>query len=364
MKRRKERQFGTRGRAPRATSLVVSVLFHGIAIFGVISGAWLWGTPNLDKLASYTVSLIDAPLSLRKPSSDTLRPAPASPPPLAPLAPLQPEPAPEAPAPKPVPVPPKTPKVAVAEPAAAPKEAPKVAPPPTPKIAPVAKKAPAVVKPKPKKATTSAKAPKPPAAKKAPAVVKPRLNKAATPAKAPKSPAAKKPRSAPPKQVAKKPTAAMSKEAQTAIRKLRKRQAQREVAGRPDEAAQHQAHVAAARVAALRQQVAQNATTGAAAGLSRVRLAAYQERVRAKIIEAWILPLPPQQTHTLQATALFRVMRDGHVEQLALLQPSGNALFDASLIRAIKRSSPLPNLPLDYSGNSLEVEMRFSARES
>jgi TonB family protein len=66
----------------------------------------------------------------------------------------------------------------------------------------------------------------------------------------------------------------------------------------------------------------------------------------------------------LQATVFFRVARDGRVEQLHLVQASGNPLFDASLIRAIKRASPLPVLPTDYPGEMLEVEMRFRARES
>ena len=101
-----------------------------------------------------------------------------------------------------------------------------------------------------------------------------------------------------------------------------------------------------------------------AAGLLQVRLAAYQERLRAEIIDAWVLPLPPEKSRELQATAFFRVTRDGRVEQLSLVQASGNTLFDASLMRAIKRASPLPHLPVDYPADVLEVEMRFRARES
>jgi TonB family protein len=125
---------------------------------------------------------------------------------------------------------------------------------------------------------------------------------------------------------------------------------------------------AAQRVADLSDQVAEENTVGAAAlrevGLRQVRLVAYQERVRTQIIDAWILPIPPEQSRDLRATVFFRVTRDGRVEQLHLVQASGNPLFDASLIRAIKRSSPLPVLPADYPGEMLEVEMRFRARES
>jgi TolA protein len=147
---------------------------------------------------------------------------------------------------------------------------------------------------------------------------------------------------------------------------LRQRQAEQELQHQRAEAAAQQA--AAQRVADLRDQVAEEKMVGAAAvravGLRQVRLAAYQERVQTQIIDAWILPLPPEQSRDLQATVFFRVARDGRVEQLRLVQASGNPLFDASLIRAIKRASPLPVLPVDYPSEVLEVEMRFRARES
>jgi colicin import membrane protein len=91
---------------------------------------------------------------------------------------------------------------------------------------------------------------------------------------------------------------------------------------------------------------------------------AYQERVREKIIDAWILPLPQTAAQQLQATALLTIDREGRVEHFKLLQSSGNPLFDASLGRAIKQASPLPPLPEDYSGQFLEVEMRFRPRDS
>ena len=104
-----------------------------------------------------------------------------------------------------------------------------------------------------------------------------------------------------------------------------------------------------------------SALQAAAAGVQRVRLVAYQDRVRAKIIETWILPLSAEKSRDLQATAQFYVRRNGEVVQLELVKPSGNTLFDASLLRAIQRASPLPVLPDDYPLDILEVEMRFRA---
>lgn len=291
---------------PRAASLAVSVVLHLLIVMGVMGSSWLWRASVFEPASSYRVALVDAPLSLRKPS-----PPPAAAPP------------PPKPSPKPEPAP----------------EAAAVKTPPVPEPAPEIKKTPSQpVQDKPVSAAVSKPDPKRPAAKP--------INK--TP------------------QAAVKPQTATSSEAQSALAALRQQQAEQELKRQRTEAAAQQA--AAQRVAALRDQVAEENTVGAEAvrtvGLRQVRLAAYQERVRTQIIDAWILPIPPEQSRDLRATVFFRVARDGRVEQLHLVQASGNPLFDASLIRAINRASPLPVLPADYPGERLEVEMRFSARES
>lgn len=146
---------------------------------------------------------------------------------------------------------------------------------------------------------------------------------------------------------------------------LRKRQA---AAALEQQRAVEAEQQAAQRIAALREQMAAGSSAGAGAGavtgLSQIRLSVYQERVRTEIIDAWILPLAPGQRRDLQATAFFRVLRDGQVEQLKLVQASGNPLFDTSLMRAIQSASPLPSLPADFAGEVLEVEMRFRAQDS
>jgi colicin import membrane protein len=291
---------------PWAVSLAVSVVLHLLVVMGAMGSSWLWRASVFEPASSYRVALVDAPLSLRNPS-----PLPAAAPP------------PPKPEPKPEPVP----------------EAAAVKTPPAPPPAPEIKKTPS----------------------------QPIQNKpvpAATPTPDQKRPTAKPIKKTP--QAAVKPQTATSSEAESALAALRQRQAEQELKRQRTEAAAQQA--AAQRVAALRDQVAEENTMGAAAvravGLRQVRLTAYQERVRTQIIDAWILPIPPEQSRDLQATVFFRVVRDGRVEQLHLVQASGHPLFDASLIRAIKRASPLPVLPADYPGEMLEVEMRFRARES
>jgi TonB family protein len=291
---------------PWAASFAVSAVLHILVVMGVMGSSWLWRASVFEPASSYRVALVDAPLSLRKPSP----PPAAAPPP-----------------PKPSPKPEPAPEVAA------------VKPPPAPEPAPEIKKT----------------ASQPVQDKPVPAAA-PKSDKKRPPAK---------PIKTTPKAAA-KPQTATSSEAESALAALRQRQAEQELKRRRTEANAQQA--AAQRVAALRDQVAEENTVGAeavrAVGLRQVRLAAYQERVRTQITDAWILPLPPEQSRDLRATVFFRVARDGRVEQLHLVQASGHPLFDASLIRAIKRASPLPVLPADYPGEKLEVEMRFRARES
>jgi colicin import membrane protein len=164
--------------------------------------------------------------------------------------------------------------------------------------------------------------------------------------------------------------------ARQSVEQLRERQAREEQA-KIDQQAQQQA--VEQRLAALRSRYGSGGTGGGAGsggpggsgpgggvdglggGISRVRLQAYQDRVREKVAEAWILPMPREEARKLQATAFLMVSREGQVARLQIIQTSGNPLFDDSLMRAIKQASPLPPLPEDYQGTFLEIEMRFRA---
>jgi TonB family protein len=74
------------------------------------------------------------------------------------------------------------------------------------------------------------------------------------------------------------------------------------------------------------------------------------------VYNAWSVP---PQSKGLQAVVFLTIDRAGRIEQLRFVQRSGNALFDESLQRAIKHAEPLPPLPADYAGPSLEAELRF-----
>ena len=337
-------------RDPFATYVILSAAVHGAVILGVLGSVWLWGTPTYYTPPPYTVSLVDAPLTLRQPTQagggekPSEKPAAAGDRQAAAPAEL---------AAKPVPVeqPPVAVKVIPAEPVKViPAEPVKVIPAePVPKVTPPAPKA--VAEPQEKKA--EAKDLKKPA---------------------PEEP--KKPLASPPQ-----PPSATATEARQVVDKLRERQAQEAKA--QTEAAQAQQRAAEERLAALRTRYGNGAAGGSGPGgsgaggggtgssavgplsdLQRIRMQAYQERVRGLIIDAWILPMPRGEARNLQATALLVVSRDGHVARFQLLKTSGNPMFDESLLRAIKQADPLPPLPEDYQGDLLEVELRFKPREA
>ena len=94
-------------------------------------------------------------------------------------------------------------------------------------------------------------------------------------------------------------------------------------------------------------------------GLSSIRLRTYQAELQAKITNAWNIP---PQSKDLRAEVLLIIDRSGNVEQSRLVQGSGNALFDESLQRAIKQAQPLPALPEDFAASSLRVTLNFRGR--
>ena len=99
---------------------------------------------------------------------------------------------------------------------------------------------------------------------------------------------------------------------------------------------------------------------GVAAGMQELLLRTYEQRVRARIINAWHLPIPEKMAQGLQAIALLTIDREGQVIRYELTRSSGNPSFDASLHRAVQASSPLPELPNTYSGEILEAEIHFT----
>lgn len=86
----------------------------------------------------------------------------------------------------------------------------------------------------------------------------------------------------------------------------------------------------------------------------------YNDAVASLIYQAWQPPSKtPADKENLTAVVRFQIARDGGVSNPRVEKKSGSEVLDSSALQAIKDSSPLPPLPDDYAGESLDVCMTF-----
>ena len=305
-----------------ATSFGVSLLIHGLVIGWMLSGSGSARSLLSGATPFHTVSLVDAPA-------------------------LSPEIEPQA----------------IAEPAAIPEAA---------TAAPVRNVVPETVVPPPqaKQATEAPEAsveppapvakPKPIEEPERPAAVetqikKPEPAKASVRKPAPTETAARKPTPAAPRVAAVQPTAAPAPKAAAKPRAPASRNS-------PQAATRAQQAIAAMRRAQARAQgtSTNQARGGVAARMQDIQMQAYYGRIRALITNAWHLPMIREAAQALQAVVLLTIDREGQVTRFQWIEKSGNASFDASLLRAVQASSPLPPLPETFPTETLEAEIHFT----
>lgn len=80
----------------------------------------------------------------------------------------------------------------------------------------------------------------------------------------------------------------------------------------------------------------------------------YVDRMLSLIREKW--DRPPVGSE-VEVTVHFRILRNGHVDQLRVVTPSGIEGFDLAGLRAVQSASPLPPLPQGYRKSSLGVTL-------
>ncbi len=104
------------------------------------------------------------------------------------------------------------------------------------------------------------------------------------------------------------------------------------------------------------------AVTGASAGEQRVppeQLAYFRlldERIRAN----WTVPFQrPEETKSLMVQLRITIEKDGRVSSVWMEKGSGNSFFDDSVLRAIRKASPLPVPPEQLRGAEEVYEVGF-----
>jgi TonB family protein len=88
-------------------------------------------------------------------------------------------------------------------------------------------------------------------------------------------------------------------------------------------------------------------------------VSAVQRRVSSNWLQSTIDPSLPWAP---RAVVTFDILRNGAVTNVQILQSSGNASVDSSVMRAVLGSSPMQPLPNDYSGGKVSVEFWFDYR--
>jgi TonB family protein len=77
-----------------------------------------------------------------------------------------------------------------------------------------------------------------------------------------------------------------------------------------------------------------------------------------KIQQNWV-PLGAPASPETVVVVRFRVLRSGQVRDVALETTSGNASLDASALRAVRQSLPLPPFPNLLTEPWLDLRYRF-----
>jgi colicin import membrane protein len=83
----------------------------------------------------------------------------------------------------------------------------------------------------------------------------------------------------------------------------------------------------------------------------------YQNRIRATIKENWAWV--GQQRSNLKVVVRFGIKENGEIVGLKISQPSGDPSYDESVLRAVRKSSPLTPPPESYRADFADVEITF-----
>lgn len=101
---------------------------------------------------------------------------------------------------------------------------------------------------------------------------------------------------------------------------------------------------------------------GTVEGLS---LSLYKLQVENRIKSNWVYPyalLNPGKRN-LEAIVILLVKKDGKIVRFWFKKRSNDAIFDSSVIKAIKKSNPLPPFPEGYKKSYEKIEVRFNLSE-
>jgi TonB family protein len=89
----------------------------------------------------------------------------------------------------------------------------------------------------------------------------------------------------------------------------------------------------------------------------------YIEAVKRRIYgnwQQWSLDSAARSSRTIHCAVTFTINRDGSIKDVRVSETSGNSSYDTSAIRAVLSSTPVGNLPGDYSGSYIVAIIDFN----
>jgi TonB family protein len=89
----------------------------------------------------------------------------------------------------------------------------------------------------------------------------------------------------------------------------------------------------------------------------------YYRVIWSRIKSQWALPPGILPKGAIEAVVHVRILRNGALTDIGIEKRSGNAYFDDSALRAVKKANPLPPLPEWFRESSLDVGIRFHSSE-
>jgi TonB family protein len=85
----------------------------------------------------------------------------------------------------------------------------------------------------------------------------------------------------------------------------------------------------------------------------------YLSNMAAILKRNWARPVRPDLDRTLATKIHFRVLKDGTLADVQIVEPSGDAAVDRSALRAVQASNPLPPLPFQWDKDDLGMAFIF-----
>lgn len=86
----------------------------------------------------------------------------------------------------------------------------------------------------------------------------------------------------------------------------------------------------------------------------------YYNLMRSRIKESWTWV---GRRSDLEVTVRFGIRENGEIVGLRILQASGDPSYDDSVVRAVRKASPLPGPPESYRRDFMDVELTFRPKD-